>query len=201
VVEKNKQLSAEQKKLQQQLESYAKQNIDHEEKMRIVLRRLEVVEKQKSGKGGRKVLRPHGGLNLGKPACCSASPSRSWLAHLSANNLLPWAYPSVDCRPCGVLNKKCACMVDGECRFQYPRQFCEATQQGNDSYPTYRRRDDGCRVKIRRAELNNWWVVPYNPGLLMKYNCHINVEACSSIKAVKYLFKYIYKGHDKHHSR
>jgi hypothetical protein len=45
------------------------------------------------------VLRPHGGLNLGKLACCSASPSRSWLAHLSADNLLPWAYPSVDCRP------------------------------------------------------------------------------------------------------
>jgi hypothetical protein len=31
----------------------------------------------------------------------------------------------------------------------------------------------------------------------MRYNCHINVEACSSIKAMKYLFKYIYKGHDQ----
>jgi hypothetical protein len=31
----------------------------------------------------------------------------------------------------------------------------------------------------------------------MRYNYHINVEACSSIKAVKYLFKYIYKGHDQ----
>jgi hypothetical protein len=31
--------------LQQQLESYAKQNIDHEEKMRTVLQRLEVVKK------------------------------------------------------------------------------------------------------------------------------------------------------------
>jgi flagellar capping protein FliD len=50
VAEKNKQLSAEQKKLQQQLESYAKQNIDHEEKMCTVLQQLEVVEKQKSGK-------------------------------------------------------------------------------------------------------------------------------------------------------
>jgi hypothetical protein len=40
-------------------------------------------------------------------------------------------------------------------------------------------------------------VVPYNPGLLFRYNCHINVEACSSIKAVKYLFKYVYKGHDQ----
>jgi hypothetical protein len=49
VAEKNKQLSAKQK-LQQQLESYAKQNIDHEEKMRAVLQWLEVVKKQKSGK-------------------------------------------------------------------------------------------------------------------------------------------------------
>ncbi|KAL6615116.1 hypothetical protein ACP70R_037386 [Stipagrostis hirtigluma subsp. patula] len=99
--------------------------------------------------------------------------------------------------PCGALNKNCPCMVDGECRFDYPRQFCPATQQGKDSYPLYRRRDDGRRVKIRGAELDNRWVVPYNPGLLMRYNCHINVEACGSIKAVKYLFKYVYKGHDR----
>jgi NADPH-dependent 7-cyano-7-deazaguanine reductase QueF len=51
VAEMNKQLSAEQKKLQQQLESYAKQNINHEEKKCTILQRLEVVEKQKSGKG------------------------------------------------------------------------------------------------------------------------------------------------------
>nr|XP_015624412.1 uncharacterized protein LOC107279989 [Oryza sativa Japonica Group] len=58
------------------------------------------------------------------------------------------------------------------------------------------RRDDGWRVKIRGAVLDNRWVVPYNPGLLMRYNCHINVEACASIKSVKYLYKYVYKGHD-----
>ena len=39
--------------------------------------------------------------------------------------------------------------------------------------------------------------MPYNPYLLHLFNCHINVEACGSIKAVKYLFKYIYKGHDR----
>ena len=69
--------------------------------------------------------------------------------------------------------------------------------QGKDSYPIYRRRRDGPVVKVRGADLDNRWVVPYNPGLLMRYNCHINVEACSSIKAVKYLFKYIYKGYDR----
>jgi len=30
----------------------------------------------------------------------------------------------------------------------------------------------------------------------MLYKCHINVEVYSSITAVKYLYKYVYKGHD-----
>uniref|UniRef100_A0A453RUC3 Helitron helicase-like domain-containing protein n=1 Tax=Aegilops tauschii subsp. strangulata TaxID=200361 RepID=A0A453RUC3_AEGTS len=85
--------------------------------------------------------------------------------------------------PCGALKKSCPCMIDGQCRFHYPRDFCDATLQGKDSYPIYRRRDDGVRVRIRGADLDNRWVVPYNPFLLMTYNCHINVEACSSIKA------------------
>jgi len=51
--------------------------------------------------------------------------------------------------PCGTLNRNCPCMVDGECRFRYPRQFCDTTQQGKDSYPIYRRRDNGQSVKVR----------------------------------------------------
>ena len=30
-----------------------------------------------------------------------------------------------------------------------------------------------------------------------RFNCHINVEACMTIRAVKYLYKYVYKGHDE----
>jgi hypothetical protein len=39
--------------------------------------------------------------------------------------------------------------------------------------------------------------VPYNLYLSTKYHAHINVEICTTIKAVKYLYKYVYKGHDK----
>ncbi|KAI5390621.1 hypothetical protein KIW84_075788 [Lathyrus oleraceus] len=45
--------------------------------------------------------------------------------------------------------------------------------------------------------VDNRWVVPYNPWLLLKYDCHINVEICSSIKSIKYLYKYVYNGPDR----
>uniref|UniRef100_K3Y1E1 ATP-dependent DNA helicase n=1 Tax=Setaria italica TaxID=4555 RepID=K3Y1E1_SETIT len=101
-------------------------------------------------------------------------------------------------RPCGTLNKNCPCTKNRKsCKNYYPRQFNATTIQGKDSYPLYRRRDDDHNEIVRGNKLDNRWVVPYNPYLLQMFNCHINVEVCSSIKAVKYLYKYIYKGHDR----
>ncbi|XP_073154080.1 uncharacterized protein [Henckelia pumila] len=100
-------------------------------------------------------------------------------------------------RPCGYLNKTNSCMINGQCKSHYPRNFCERTVQGEDGYPIYRRRNDGQTADVRRAKLTNQWVVPYNPYLLMRYDCHINVKVCSGLTAVNYLYKYIYKGHDK----
>ncbi|KAI3709788.1 hypothetical protein L2E82_39554 [Cichorium intybus] len=101
--------------------------------------------------------------------------------------------------PCGHLRPKSPCMKGdpAECRWRYPRQFNQVTTQGKDSYPLYRRRNNGIQVDVRGNTLDNRWVVPYNPKLLMMFNCHMNVEICSSIKSVKYAFKYVYKGHDK----
>ena len=65
-------------------------------------------------------------------------------------------------------------------------------------YPVYRRRHNGRHFVSRSGfDFDNRWVVPYNPFLTLKYNCHINVEVCSSVAAVKYLYKYVYKGHDR----
>ncbi|PWZ34228.1 hypothetical protein Zm00014a_038493, partial [Zea mays] len=55
----------------------------------------------------------------------------------------------------------------------------------------YRCRDYGLKEKVLGCQLDNRWVVPYNPYLLRLLNCHNNVEACRSIKVVKYMFKYI----------
>ena len=45
--------------------------------------------------------------------------------------------------------------------------------------------------------IDNSWVVPYNPLLSLRFNCHINVERCASPKAAKYLYKYVTKGSDR----
>ena len=73
---------------------------------------------------------------------------------------------------------------------------------------SYRRRkpDDGGStgtINMRQygqqveQEVTNQWVVSYNPLLLRQFNCHINVEMCSSIKSIKYVLKYITKGTDQ----
>nr|GEW73865.1 helicase-like protein [Tanacetum cinerariifolium]GEW73878.1 helicase-like protein [Tanacetum cinerariifolium] len=94
--------------------------------------------------------------------------------------------------PCGHLNTQCPCMK-GEpkkCHWTYTRQFHETMHQRDDSYPLYRQRENGNEVNVRNNVLDNRWVVPYNSKLLMMFNCHINVEVCSSIKSVKYVFKF-----------
>ena len=45
--------------------------------------------------------------------------------------------------------------------------------------------------------MDNRNVIPYNDFLFKTLNCHINVEYCSSIKSIQYLFKYQYKGNDQ----
>ncbi len=98
--------------------------------------------------------------------------------------------------PCGVMNKNSVCMADGSCTKDYPKEFREATVLSDNGYPLYKRRDNGRTIAVGNHEVDNRWIVPYNPYLTQKFDAHINVEACTSIKIVKYLFKYIYKGHD-----
>lgn len=100
--------------------------------------------------------------------------------------------------PCGELNPTNVCMKKNNlCKNSYPRAYSNETTQTADAYPIYRRRNNGVAVNVRKAKLDNRWVVPYNAYLLAKFDCHINVEICSTIKAVKYIYKYICKGCDR----
>jgi len=99
--------------------------------------------------------------------------------------------------PCNQLNSNAPCMKDGSCSKRYPKDFIEITKNGQDSYLLYRCRNDKQQITIRGAQLDNRWVILYNPYLSFKFDCHINIEICSSIKSIKYLYKYFYKGHDR----
>jgi hypothetical protein len=99
--------------------------------------------------------------------------------------------------PCGVAFLNAPCMEDGKCYKQYPRKFQSEMVTDVNEYPIYRRRDMKRTVLVHGIELDNCWVVPHNVYLSTKYNAHINVEVYNNIRAVKYLFKYVYKGHGR----
>ncbi|XP_028805231.1 uncharacterized protein LOC114760132 [Neltuma alba] len=99
--------------------------------------------------------------------------------------------------PCGHLNRKSPCMKDNKCSKYFPKKFVATTTIDDDGYPTYRRRDDGRTIEVKGIPLDNRFVVPYNSFLLSIFQAHINVEKCNQSSAIKYLFKYISKGHDR----
>ncbi|KAF4530354.1 hypothetical protein B566_EDAN018479, partial [Ephemera danica] len=94
--------------------------------------------------------------------------------------------------PCGI-----QCITERGCRKHFPKRFFAATQVPENGYPFYRRREGGPTITFAQRVVDSRWIVPYNRYLLLRFNAHINVEVCSSISSVKYLYKYIYKGHDR----
>ncbi|GFX95421.1 ATP-dependent DNA helicase [Trichonephila clavipes] len=83
---------------------------------------------------------------------------------------------------------------------KYLRCFQKETQTGEDGYPQYHRRspeDGGIVTQIKGNNVDNRWVVPYNPVLSRTFNAHINVEFYNSVKSIKYICKYVNKRTDQ----
>ena len=113
--------------------------------------------------------------------------------------------------PCGGVSPQATCMVQdsgsglSKCSKHYPRNFQEETIIQENGYPLYRRRNNGqsFQIPLRGQQfggtynMDNRWIVPYNPYLSWKYKAHINVEICSTVQAVKYIHKYVFKGSDQ----
>ncbi|XP_016168371.1 uncharacterized protein LOC107610905 [Arachis ipaensis] len=92
--------------------------------------------------------------------------------------------------PCGPYNKNSPCMKNGSCSKFYPKEFRQQTLIDEAGFLKYRRTDNGRTVKKRKCVLDNKFIVPYNPELLLKFGCHINVEYTCQTSSIKYLFKY-----------
>ena len=111
--------------------------------------------------------------------------------------------------PCGrMINMNLGCVKDskdGACMRNFPKPFNSRTILGEGSFPEYCRRspEEGGNTAMKFVRplgqsipVDNRWVVPYSPYLLKRFNCHINVECCGCVTAVKYLFMYHFKGED-----
>ncbi|CAI0396896.1 unnamed protein product [Linum tenue] len=99
--------------------------------------------------------------------------------------------------PCGQANQRSPCMVEGKCKKFFPKPFNATTTYDHNGYIVYRRRNDGRTFDKGNGILDNRHVVPYNRNLLVMFQAHINVEICHKGRLIKYLFKYVTKGHDR----
>ncbi|SGY53718.1 BQ5605_C006g03793 [Microbotryum silenes-dioicae] len=86
---------------------------------------------------------------------------------------------------------------NGKCSKGFPKQFQHCTTSEDGGYPHYRRHNLHQFIKFpgtgREEIYTDANIVPTNPWLALKYNCHINVEIANGVAAVKY----VYKGHDR----
>jgi len=67
-----------------------------------------------------------------------------------------------------------------------------------NGYTLYRRRNNGRTATLSDGTvIDNRNIVPYSPLILLMMESHSNLECCISVKAFKYIHKYVYKGHDR----
>ncbi|KAK6055556.1 hypothetical protein COOONC_06939 [Cooperia oncophora] len=91
----------------------------------------------------------------------------------------PVEEPDFTLLQCGQMDSPC--MRNGSCSKRFPKQIRERTSVDVDGYPNYRRRN------LSPAEINgvlygDEWVVPSNPYLLMKFDCHKQKYAPTSVR-------------------
>ena len=104
--------------------------------------------------------------------------------------------------PCCNENPNSPCMINDKCSKGFPKPYqANSFIDPNGTNAILRRRsplEGGREISNSNGrKINNQNVVPYSPFLLLRYNCHINVEICASALATKYLYKYITKGCDR----
>ncbi len=107
---------------------------------------------------------------------------------------------------CGSQYPAAVCMGD-RCKNNFPKDFRSETQQSeSDHYISYRRRspEEGGETATRtvrgnpKQQVDNSWVLAYNPKLMRMFHFYMNVQLCvSRVGGIKYLFKYICKGSER----
>jgi len=151
-----------------------------------------VIEFQKRGK-------PHAHIVIRLAGTEEDMPKTAAVVDTLINARLPVVDKDCVCAPCSAGDKasclqqrklnavkkhmmhKCAvgvCMAkEGPrvCRRGYPKAPCAETTYDDGGYPSYLRGE------------GDEYVVPHNLDMLLKYDCHINVELCSTVFVHMYM--------------
>ncbi|KAH7705439.1 hypothetical protein AAVH_27360 [Aphelenchoides avenae] len=89
----------------------------------------------------------------------------------------------------------------GFCRWNFPKPYRSSTRVNEDGRVEYARPDNGRTYNFgsvdRPVLVTNRDVSSYCPRLLKLFECHVNVDLCFGSNAIKYLYKYCYKGYDR----
>ena len=106
--------------------------------------------------------------------------------------------------PCRSTFSKSPCMqslgtnLPAKCSKGFPKPWQATPVIQDDGYSLYRWSDNGNIYLGKNGFIyTNQSVVPYNPYWSLRYQAHINVEVCASVKAIKYIHKYIYNGSNR----
>ncbi|GJZ33339.1 DNA helicase [Tanacetum coccineum] len=83
--------------------------------------------------------------------------------------------------PCGAYASDSSCMNKGECMKGFLKHYCELTYISPEGWPQYARTNNRREANVcsHNIMLDNRYAVPHNRDLLVKYDCHINVEWCN----------------------
>lgn len=102
-------------------------------------------------------------------------------------------------RKCGQEDLSALCTRNNHCEKGFPKPYQKTTYTETNEYSLYRRRQDTPYIIDGQQHLSNDLnrrVISYNPYLTCRYNYHINIELVCSVKAIRYIFKYIHKRSD-----
>lgn len=111
----------------------------------------------------------------------------------------------------GPCNAKSPCCQNDkkECEKKFPKNYQTHTTVSENGAVTYRRKSpqEGGHTLMKQMKgenlpikIGNQFIVPYNPYLLLRYRCHLNVEIVNTVKTTKYIHKYQHKGPDRSHA-
>ncbi|XP_055371974.1 uncharacterized protein LOC129605962 [Condylostylus longicornis] len=101
--------------------------------------------------------------------------------------------------PCGIDYLGCPCMDKEKkiCTKNYTKQLNDVTHIDDKGMINYKRPNSGDLLTLSNGKtVNNQWIVPYCPSVLLLMNCHCNLEIATTTKVIKYLYKYLHKGPD-----